>query len=219
MILAQITLTIKQLLENNVEIFEDYPIFDESYRPVLEKHIVDRYYLDEIGQENVWQFKHYLNARLRLIMPKYNKYFMAMNLEQRILDNYDIKEEYTRDIDNTGDVNSNSTFNTDSVSNNTSRNIRKYSESPQSRVNLDDNQFLTNLNDDTITSNSTAEGIDTNVATTNTTNDTHEHWVRTMQGNIGVQTDADAINKYISSLINVDEMILEDIRDLFMMIY
>ena len=42
---------------------------------------------------------------------------------------------------------------------------------------------------------------------------------RTMSGNIGIQTDADAIEKYRGSLLNVDLMIINELTDLFMQIY
>ena len=40
-----------------------------------------------------------------------------------------------------------------------------------------------------------------------------------MQGNIGVQTDADAIKKYEEVLRNVDEEILNKLEVLFMGVY
>ena len=40
-----------------------------------------------------------------------------------------------------------------------------------------------------------------------------------MKGNIGVQTDADAITKYESSLKNVDLLLFEDLQKEFMQIF
>jgi hypothetical protein len=40
-----------------------------------------------------------------------------------------------------------------------------------------------------------------------------------MKGNIGVQTDADAVNKYISSILNVDMMIIDELEELFMGVF
>ena len=53
----------------------DYPIFDPSYRDVLNKTIVDNFWFHEIGFESVEMFVHQLNTRLRLIMPSMNKVY------------------------------------------------------------------------------------------------------------------------------------------------
>ena len=58
----------------------DYPIFDEMYRPVLEKKIINRYYFREIGLETVAQFKHFLRTRLNEIMPFYNRQYLALQV-------------------------------------------------------------------------------------------------------------------------------------------
>ena len=40
-----------------------------------------------------------------------------------------------------------------------------------------------------------------------------------MTGNIGVQTDADAIIKYEQSLKNIDDMVFEELEILFMGVF
>ena len=39
------------------------------------------------------------------------------------------------------------------------------------------------------------------------------------QGNIGITSSAELLQKWRDVLINIDEMIIEECRDLFMMIY
>ena len=56
-------------------IFASYPIFDEQYRPVLEKKILKHYYTREIGEESVGLWKMRLNNKLNEIMPYYNQLF------------------------------------------------------------------------------------------------------------------------------------------------
>ena len=53
----------------------DFPIFDESYRSVLETKILRHYYTREIGFETVglWQLK--LETKLNEIMPFYNQLY------------------------------------------------------------------------------------------------------------------------------------------------
>lgn len=53
----------------------DFPIFDETYRAVLENKILKHYYTREIGAETVGLWKFWLNTRLNEIMPYYNQLY------------------------------------------------------------------------------------------------------------------------------------------------
>lgn len=59
----------------------DYPIFDATYKPILERKILKRYYTREIGEETVGLWKLRLNMRLNEIMPYYNKLYESELLE------------------------------------------------------------------------------------------------------------------------------------------
>jgi hypothetical protein len=54
-----------------------YPIFDETYRTVLESKILRHYYTKEISAETVGLFKHFLNRKMNEIMPYYNKLYKS----------------------------------------------------------------------------------------------------------------------------------------------
>ena len=93
------TLTLGEIIENNVDIFDfDYPFYNEERRKQFEQHFIDHFYFDEIGQETVARFKQRLNIKFNLIMPYWNKIFLADELEQRILDNYSVIETYESSI-------------------------------------------------------------------------------------------------------------------------
>lgn len=188
--------TIQKMLENNVDIFDfDYPIFREEYRKTFEQNFLDYFLTDVIGLETVSLFKHRLMIKLRLIMPYYNKIFETQEMEQRILDNYDVKEVYNRQV--VGDT-------THTV---TTTNKNLYKDAPKTRIDIDKFDVVTNLTKDE--GNSSANGYSSNT----------EKWERTMQGNIGVQTDADAIVKYWSSLRKVEQEIFDELECLFMGVY
>ena len=126
-------LTIKQIIENNGVIFDfDYPFYNEEKRKDFEKHFIDHFYYDEIGLETVSKFKHRLEDKLNMIMPYYNKIFLANDLEQRILDNYDVTEDSERILNNTISSNSNSKMK------------NKYSDKPMTRTTLSDNDYNSN---------------------------------------------------------------------------
>ena len=75
--------TVESIIENSrKKIFDfDFPIYDESYRSVLETKILKRYYTREIGFETVALWKFWLNKRLNEIMPYYNQLYKSTLLE------------------------------------------------------------------------------------------------------------------------------------------
>lgn len=66
------------LSEVTEKIFDfNFPIFDESYRKVLEIKILKHYFMREIGLETVGLWKIMLNAKLNEIMPYYNQLYKS----------------------------------------------------------------------------------------------------------------------------------------------
>lgn len=194
--MANYTLELRELLENNVNIFDfDYPIFSESYRKTFEENFINYFYYREIGVETVARFKHNLKTQLNIIMPFYNKMYLSQNLEQRILDNYDVTETFERDV--TGKK----------IGNNDTNYKQLFSDTGRKRVDINNVDYVTNISKEINNSNS------------NVNEENKEKWTRRMQGNIGVQTDADAIIKYESSLKNIDLMVFEELDSLFMQVF
>ena len=194
--MANYTIELRTILENNVNIFDfNYPIFDESYRAKFEENFINHFYYREIGFETISRFKHHLKTELNILMPYYNKLYTSQGLEQRILDNYDVTETFERNVtgSKTG-VNENS-------------NKQLFSDTGRKRVDINDIDYVSTINKET------------NNTTSNVNDENNERWARTMKGNIGVQTDADAIMKYENSLKNVDLLLFEELEKLFMQIF
>ena len=190
------TMTLGEIIENNVNIFDFYyPFYNEEYRPTFERHFIEYFYFDEIGQETVAKFKQRLKIKFNLIMPYWNKIFLADNLEQRILDNYDVVETYTREIAN----------NSSATNESTNKNLQ--SDTPVTKTDLEQVDYFSNI----------VKDIGNN--TSNVNNNSLENWERRMQGNIGVQTDSDAIIKYWESLRQIENEIFEQCSNLFMEVY
>ena len=72
-----------------------YPIFDEAYRPILEKKILRHYYTREICAESVGLWKHFLCSRLNEIMPYYNKLYESELLQFNPLRDVDITKDHS----------------------------------------------------------------------------------------------------------------------------
>ena len=194
--MANYTIELRELVENNYKIFDfSYPLFDESYRETFERNFIDYFYFREIGFETIARFKHHLKTELNILMPYYNKLYTSQGLEQRILDNYDVTETFERNVtgSKTG-INENS-------------NKQLFSDTGRKRVDINDIDYVSTINKET------------NNTTSNVNDENNERWSRTMKGNIGVQTDADAIMKYENSLKNVDLLIFEELEKLFMQIF
>ncbi|MBO7734684.1 MAG: hypothetical protein J6S67_19145 [Methanobrevibacter sp.] len=91
-------------VENIIEtaaplIFGDFPIYDESYRLVLEKKILRHYYTREISEETVGLWKLRLMDKMCLIMPFYNKLYESELLSFNPFYDVDLTRDYTRKDD------------------------------------------------------------------------------------------------------------------------
>ena len=121
--------------------------------------------------------------------------YISQNLEQRILDNYDVTETFTRDIS------------ANKIGENNTNNKQLFSDTGRKRVDINDIDYVSNINKEI------------NNATTRVNDINKETWTRKMTGNIGIQTDADAVLKFESSLKNIDMLIFEELDNLFMQIF
>ena len=72
--------------------------FDESYRPVLGKKILKRYYTREIGCETVGLWKLWMNERLETVMPYYNQLYKSELIEFNPM--YDVDLATTHEKEN-----------------------------------------------------------------------------------------------------------------------
>ena len=210
--MAVYTITLGEIVENDIEIFDfDYPFYNEERRSQFEQHFIEHFYFDEIGQETVARFKQRLKIKLNLIMPYWNKIFLADNLEQRILDNYSVTETYESSIENSLNAENENNINTS----NESVNKNLESDTPVTKTDFEQVDYFSNIVKDigSGTSNTSASNI------INANNNRTENWTRKMEGNIGVQTDADAIIKYWQSLRQIEIEIFKQCDDLFMGVY
>nr|DAM40712.1 MAG TPA: Lower collar protein [Caudoviricetes sp.] len=117
----------------------DFPIFDESYRNVLEAKILKHYYTREIGLETYGLWKLKLDTKLNEIMPFYNQLYKSALLEFNPLYEVDYSKTGNRDSSGTRD--------------NTENNSESYDESID--YNESHDESTTNSNDGTLTKGTT----------------------------------------------------------------
>lgn len=200
--MAHYTITIKTLIDNDFDFkMTTYPIFDEEYRDVLNQKILNHYYNDEIGFETAPLFRFYLNTKLNEIMPFYNTLYATQKAildSNTLLNNVNIHEEFGRNT--TGQNASTSTSNSKNV----------FNDTPQGKIlsqSIEDQDYATNLsqNQSSIIDNSSLNGT--------------ENYIKNVTGNNGSKYNIDILNDIKNNLLNIDMLIINDLRELFMGIY
>ena len=199
--MSKYTITIKNLMKNHFDFgLQDYPIFNEEYRETLNNNILYAYFEDEIGFETPELFKVYLNRTMNRIMPFYNNLYLAQEnlLKDGIFNNVNYTETSNRNV------------NTSSISNSNTKGKGLFQDTPQGEINMtefEDQHYATNLT------------LNNNEASDRTNGNSIDDYVRTIIGTNGNRYPIELLNEVRKNLMNIDELIINDISDLFMGIY
>ena len=203
------------------KIFDNFPIFDESYRSVLCSKILKHYYTREISAETVGLWQLWLNTRMDEIMPYYNKLY-----ESALIEFDPFKDtNYTRNHGGTftGDTvrNGRSEIDVDNsvTSNGTSNSKNLFSDTPQGAItNIENESYLTNAtlikDTDTNTTNTDGNSTTQNTETTGVTNT--DNWIETIVGKQSTVSYSKLLQEFRDTFLNIDVMIINDLSDLFM---
>lgn len=186
----------------------DFPIYDESYRLTFEDKLIRHFYFHEINITSIGRWKFMLREKLNLIMPVYNKMYEAVAIKYDPLIDTQMHETYTRNNNLTSDSRTNGNV----TQKDTSNNSQVYSDLPQTTLHGGD--YATNSTQNEGTANSTQNASQTANATSNN-KETYEH------DNTGFSSRSQQalLMEYYESLRNVDEMVFNELRELFMLIY
>ena len=218
--MAKYTVTIKSLIDNNFDFgLTSYPIFDEAYRNTLNANILNYYYEEEIGLETAALFKRYLNARMQLIMPKYNIMYQAQQElldSENIIGNVNLTE--TMDRDTTGSLDQTDNGNATQTGSSSANNKNLYQDTPHGSISMETldstNVYATNF---TIDNNSNSSSVqDYSTATRDQDVSGTEDYVKTIVGNNGRKYNAEVYNNVVLNLKNIDMLIIDELSDLFM---
>lgn len=192
----------------------NFPIFEESYRPILEHKILLHYYMREIGQETVALWKLSLNERLNLIMPYYNTLYTALQNKYKIMSDVDLEELYLGNRDETG--NFAGITNANASDNGSTSGQTMSSDFPQAAV-VGSKDYYSGSTESTADSNNTTTS-ETKTDNTNkiTTDDNH---ILTKTGMTGMRTRGQILADYTQDLFNIDLRIIRELNDLFFLLY
>lgn len=245
-----------------------YPIYNEDHRTDLEIKILKHYYTREIGAETFALWRFWLNTRLNEIMPKYNELYKAEEITfNKGLNNIDVTMESTRTDDllrtddftqTHSDSEQTSNLRTDNLSEQTSnlrtdnlqsqtqsstKETRKYSDTPQGSVTFNEvNQENYWLSDYTETENTgtvttTDTGTQNNAGTRTNTGTQSNAGTRSGTGsqtNAGTSANTGTVDTvtrehgyrgsklyfelmqdYEKNILNIDMMIINELKNLF----
>lgn len=206
--MATFTMELRRVLEIDptiqTEILGNYPIFDEDHRAVLNRKIINHFWNREIGQETISLFRLQLMRRLDEIMPLYNQQYEISAIKFNQLETVRVRNKAL----NNGESNSTSTGNTTSESGAKSRAVAQ--ELPQTMLS-GNGDYATNAQDNV--SDSTANGTSTDTSSA-TQKQASDNVTTGFQGNAALM-----LLQYRQSLVNVDMMIIEELQNLFMLIW
>lgn len=210
--MAKYTTQLRSYIESGGKVFDfTYPIFDEKYKTVLETKIIENYYFREIGLETIGQFKWFLKSKMNRIMPYYNQMYESNEAFKNYdpYKNKDFKVEDTRTINTDSKSNSSNTASDTTNTNNT----EKFSDTPQAMNQGKD--YLTNMtkNDGSTSGSSKADGSATGEVTTT------ETYIQLQHGHDGMKYPAGILLELRQTFINIDQMIIDELNDLFMNVY
>ena len=208
--MARYTIELNTLLrDKNFILFNfDYDFYTDNVeiKKKFEQKFIDRYRFNEIGFETVARFKHYLKTSLNEIAPYYKQLYES---ELRCNDiDFMLNKDYTE------------TFikNIDSLSKSTETQNSNYNDLTN-ESNINDGVSDVELTKGNLTSVTGNENTSTSNGTGTSENTQNENYTLTGKGNIGITSSAELLSKWRDIMINIDQMILDDLSDLFMSIY
>lgn len=235
--MSKYTIEVYSLLkDNNFKMFDfDYSFYtdNEIIKSNFENKFLDTYMFHELGQETVMRFKHYLKTKLNNIMPYYKQLYET-ELRCKDIDfmlNKDLTEtfERTNTTDKQGqtDNNSSTDITSQDVSNLTNttneNNKESYIEQGLASISVDDKLTGVTNTSNNIEQNNTSNTTGSNVSqgTSRTIESVSDKEITKLisQGNIGVTSSAELLDKWRKVIINIDNLIIEECSSLFMQIY
>ena len=208
--MAKYTIEIDTMLrDKNFNLFSfEYDFYTDNLliKKKFEQKFIDRYRFNEIGFETVARFKHYLKTSLNEIAPYYKQLYES---ELRCNDiDFMLNKDYTE------------TFikNIDSLSKSTETQNSNYNDITN-ESNISDGVSDVELKKGNLTSVTGNENTSTSNGTGTSENKQSENYTLTGQGNIGITSSAELLSKWREVMINIDQLMLDDLADLFMSIY
>lgn len=201
---------------DNFELFDFYyPIVDERWRDELQQRIIDHYYYYEIGSETPDRFKHTLMSRLNLIMPYYNDLYMTQLLSidpllsthivETLEDKTLTSDKRSIEVEDGSITTSEGEYSSDEV----------FTEYPQSStIEEDIPTNRTGIKGDNTAGTTVSSDSKTDLEGNLDTKRDYEKIIKGFSGDQG-----ELIRSYRKNIININKMIINDLKTLFILVY
>ena len=210
--MSSYTLELRHIHQTHKVFNFDYDFYTDSdiIKSKFEEKFIDEYYFHEIGQETVARFQHRLRTRLNKIMPYYKQLYDTELAAKDInfLLNKDLTETFERVVTGESSSINDLTVSDQGETNNKESNIENGNASLELENGSLTNVSKTSLNNNTNSNNTSRDNTNQNEITT-----------LKSQGNIGITSSAELLEKWRSVIINIDQMIIDACDDLFMQVY
>lgn len=202
------------------KIFENFPIFDEAYREVICTKILKHYYMREICAETVGLWKLWLNEKMELIMPYYNQLYKSELLKFNPMYDVDISTSGNKEGSGNSNGTDNRTYGENGTVNSSSDSWNTFQDTPQGGLEgITEETYLTSATHDKGVSGSTSErsSTDNNVSENRYSN--MDSYTEKISGKRGGQSYSKMLTEFRETFLNIDNMIINELGELFMTIY
>lgn len=195
---------------------QPYNLYNNELKPYFQEKFFQHFMFYEIGFDNINIFKQHLISTLNDIYPKYKQLYET---EIRCHDidfmlNKDLRESYIRKLNGESEGNSQASSSSDNTSSNNDLSIAN--DTPQNKIDdLDKYMTSASKTNSNSTNNSTSNANNT---IKNKSNNTEEYELIS-QGNIGITSSAELLEKWRNVLINIDQMIFKELENLFLFVF
>lgn len=213
-----VTVELGDIVASGVNIWDfDYPVpadtvhyngktakvpFDKA---TFEQKIIDHYRFRQIGQETVGRWLHYFRTRIREIMPYYVQLYEFeakwFNVDDP-LESYNLTETFEGNTSGSGSQSSSGSSENSGTT--------KFSDTPQGTID--------NLDDHLTTATKVTGSASDNSSSSSENTGTQSHTL-TRRGNIGVQPLGGEVQNIRDAFINIDLMVIKELKDLFIQVY
>ena len=195
---------------------QPYNLYNNELKPYFQEKFFQHFMFYEIGFDNINIFKQHLISTLNDIYPKYKQLYETEIRCQNIdfMLNKDLKESYIRKLNGESEGNSQASSSSDNTSTNNDLTIAN--DTPQNKIDdLDKYMTSASKSNSNSTNNSTSNA--NNTIKNKSTNS--EEYELISQGNIGVTSSAELLEKWRNVLINIDQMIFKELENLFLFVF
>lgn len=207
--MATFTIELYRLVESGTDIgLNSYPIFDEAYRNGLNQKIKDHFWNREIGFETTDEFRLHMRRKMNEIMPYYNQLYESTKIEINPLLTVSVTNTSESHNAQTAAAESSSTSDGTGASDGNS----VVSNFPQIQL-AGNADYASNGSFSKSTSSTNANSSDN--SSSNSTDDNTGS--SSSQGYTG--SPSALLQEYRATMLNIDLMIINELEDLFMLVW